>query len=346
MAGSEDRGPSDDNNEAEWSDFSSNSSTTNTLDSLPFSLRSLDPIFLLNTLISCFPRQSDSSAALSSSDRAPNTSGTNDRILDGVDASLTTYGDPLVWRGSQTEAKYSRALNLLPISRENKLPSWQLKEDGEYASSRTLDFHKFAENFKAQCSDKRWSSDSNGLEQDFTSAKSTGQPSLSCDSDNENDEDDEIFLVFRGKPNSRLSSFDECQAAAGLSELSNGELLDLKQEMAAYVKEYSDVLIEELTLREELEREKEVKNKFISTLLTVQSKIRELQAGQTKGKKGFSTNSGKYLTTVIPYDDFDGGPSTKVLLQLIEIMDALLADSPTVPGLLTEYILKVLCAED
>ena len=79
----------------------------------------------------------------------------------------------------------------------------------------------------------------------------------------------------------------------GLSELSNGELLDLKQEMAAYIKEYSDVLIEELTLREELEREKEVKNKFISTLLTVQSKIRELQSGQTKGKKGFSTNSGK-----------------------------------------------------
>ena len=26
----------------------------------------------------------------------------------------------------------------------------------------------------------------------------------------------------------------------------------------------------------------------------------------------------QYLTTVIPYDDFDGGPSTKVLLQLIE----------------------------
>ncbi|CAH3150159.1 unnamed protein product, partial [Porites lobata] len=334
MAGSEDRGPSDDNSEAEWSDFSSNSSTTNALDSLPFSLRSLDPIFVLNTIISCFPRQSDSSAALSASDRAPNTSGTNDRILDGVDASLTTYGDPLVWRGSQTEAKYSRALNLLLISRENKLPSWQLKEDGEYALSRTFDFHKFAENFKAQSSDKRWSSDSNGLEQDFTSAKSTGQPSLSCDSDSENSEDDEIFLVFRGKPNSRLSR---------LSELSNGELSDLKQEMAAYVKEYSDVLIEELTLREELEREKEVKNKFISTLLTVQSKIRELQAGQTKGKKGFSTNSGKYLTTVIPYDDFDGGPSTKVLLQLIEIMDALLADSPTVPGLLTEYILKGEC---
>lgn len=116
--------------------------------------------------------------------------------------------------------------------------------------------------------------------------------------------------------------------------------------MAAYVKEYSDILVEELTLREELEREKEIKNKFISTLLAVQSKIRESQSGQGKGKKGSSVYSGKYLTTVIPYDDCDGGPSNKVLLQLIEIMEALIADSPIVPGLLTEYILKVLCAED
>ena len=81
----------------------------------------------------------------------------------------------------------------------------------------------------------------------------------------------------------------------GLAELSNGELLDLKQEMAAYVKEYSDVLVEELTLREELEREKEVKNKFISTLLAVQSRIREVQAGQGRGKKGSSANSGKVI---------------------------------------------------
>ena len=80
---------------------------------------------------------------------------------------------------------------------------------------------------------------------------------------------------------------------AGLSELSNGELFDLKQEMAAYVKEYSDVLIEELTLREELEREKEVKNKFISTLLAVQSKIRDFQSGQGRSKKGSSANSAK-----------------------------------------------------
>ena len=86
---------------------------------------------------------------------------------------------------------------------------------------------------------------------------------------------------------------NRCIFFSGLSELSNGELLDLKQEMAAYVKEYSDILVEELTLREELDREKEIKNNFISTLLAVQSKIRESQTGQGKGKKGSSAYSGK-----------------------------------------------------
>ena len=44
-------------------------------------------------------------------------------------------------------------------------------------------------------------------------SKSPDPLSPSTDSDSENE--DEIFLVFRGKPNSRVSSFDECQAASG-----------------------------------------------------------------------------------------------------------------------------------
>ena len=151
MAGSEDRSPPDEN--SEWSDFSSNSSTTNTFDSLSCSLKSLNPVFVFKTLISCFPPQSDpSSAALSLSDKASNSSGTNNRskfswnlnlnvkyrfiavvfsqptnsplcilvhrILDGVDPSLETYGEPLAWRSSQSEVKHSRALNLPPSSCE------------------------------------------------------------------------------------------------------------------------------------------------------------------------------------------------------------------------------------
>lgn len=41
-----------------------------------------------------------------------------DRILDRVDPSLETYGEPLIWRGSHTEVKFSRALNLPSCSCE------------------------------------------------------------------------------------------------------------------------------------------------------------------------------------------------------------------------------------
>ncbi|XP_068730730.1 fasciculation and elongation protein zeta-1-like [Montipora capricornis] len=343
MAGSEDRNPPDEDNE--WTDFSSNSSKSDTFDSLPSGLRSFDPISVITTLIACFPQQSNSTLSDRSLDEESRKSVADNRILDRVDPSLEIYGDPLFWRGSKSEEKYFSALRLSPYDCQNQPLPWKLKEDTLFASTRTFDFHKFAENFRTNPTSQQWNTkNSNGLAGDVVLSKSPDPLSHSTDSDSENE--DEIFLVFRGKPNSRVSSFDECQAASGLAELSNGELFDLKQEMAAYVKEYSDVLVEELTMREELEREKEIKNKFISTLLAVQCRIRDLEAGQGKSKKGSSANSAKYLTTKIPYDDFDGGPSTKVLLQLIEIMEALIADSPIVPGLLTEYILKVLCAED
>ena len=101
---------------------------------------------------------------------------------------------------------------------QNRLPSWQCNKDTEFVSTRTFDFHKFAENFSANSSTQRWSSDFNELPEDFVLSKSPDPLSHTADSDSENE--DEIFLVFRGKPNSRLSSFDECQAAAGKEEIS------------------------------------------------------------------------------------------------------------------------------
>lgn len=68
MAGSEDGSPSDEN--SEWSDFSGNTSTANTFDNVPFGLRSLDPVGVINTLITCFPLPSDSTSA-GASDGAP-----------------------------------------------------------------------------------------------------------------------------------------------------------------------------------------------------------------------------------------------------------------------------------
>lgn len=68
MAGNEDGNPSYE--DSEWSDFSGNSAKTNSFEDVPFGLRSLDPVGVINTLIACFPWQSDSTSA-GISDRAP-----------------------------------------------------------------------------------------------------------------------------------------------------------------------------------------------------------------------------------------------------------------------------------
>lgn len=56
-------------------------------------------------------------------------------------------------------------------------------------------------------------SGSNDLKEDRVLSNQSDRLSNSDDSNSENE--DEIFLVFRGKPNSRQSTFDEGQAAAG-----------------------------------------------------------------------------------------------------------------------------------
>ena len=60
---------------------------------------------------------------------------------------------------------------------------------------------------------------------------------------------------------------------------------------------------------------------------------------------GGSTNipQYKYLTTVIPYQPEKGAPSLHGLQVLVKILKAINEDSPAVPALLTDYILKVLC---
>ncbi|XP_046431238.1 fasciculation and elongation protein zeta-2-like [Neodiprion fabricii] len=47
-----------------------------------------------------------------------------------------------------------------------------------------------------------------------------------------------------------------------------------------------------------------------------------------------------YLTTVIPYHVDSGPPDDQALQVLIKILKAINEDSPTVPTLLTDYILK------
>ncbi|XP_028580075.2 fasciculation and elongation protein zeta-2 isoform X1 [Podarcis muralis] len=166
-----------------------------------------------------------------------------------------------------------------------------------------------------------------------------------------------------------------------VKNLSVTELNDLLEEIETAIKDYSEELVQQLALRDELEFEKEVKNSFISVLIEVQNKQREQKEMAKKKKKlkngspqngkqershmpgtrfsmegisnviqnGFRQtfgNSGgekQYLTTVIPYEKKSGPPSVEDLQTLTKILHAMKEDSEKVPSLLTDYILKVLC---
>ncbi|CAD7087112.1 unnamed protein product [Hermetia illucens] len=132
-----------------------------------------------------------------------------------------------------------------------------------------------------------------------------------------------------------------------LQSLTISQLNELYMEMEILIREFSETLISELALRDELEYEKELKNTFISLLLAVQNKRRqyhvEKKRGKSQGKQGTNGMDPKYLTTVIPYNLDNGSPDNQALQVLIKILKAINEDSPTVPTLLTDYILKILC---
>lgn len=133
-----------------------------------------------------------------------------------------------------------------------------------------------------------------------------------------------------------------------LKDLSLSQLNELFLELEVLIREFSETLITELALRDELEYEKELKNTFISLLLAVQNKRRQYHVERKRSSKSNSvkTPSGldpKYLTTVIPYHIDNGTPDNQTLQVLIKILKAINEDSPTVPTLLTDYILKVIC---
>ena len=87
-----------------------------------------------------------------------------------------------------------------------------------------------------------------------------------------------------------------------LEELNVGELTQILSDIEVLVRELSEELVTDLGLRDELEFEKELKNNFISLLLSIQSKRRQQNvdggnSGTTRRKKG--EREMKYLTTVI-----------------------------------------------
>ncbi|XP_074540384.1 fasciculation and elongation protein zeta-2 isoform X2 [Halichoeres trimaculatus] len=162
--------------------------------------------------------------------------------------------------------------------------------------------------------------------------------------------------------------------------LSVAELNERLEETETNIRRFSEELVQQLALRDELDFEKEVKNSFISALIDVQNRQkehRELLKKKKKLKGGAGTSQSQvektagsrfsmeglssviqnsfrqtfgsgcsekqYLTTVIPYEKKGHPPSLEDLQILTKILHAMRDDSDKVPSLLTDYILKVLC---
>lgn len=153
------------------------------------------------------------------------------------------------------------------------------------------------------------------------------------------------------------TSEDDSGRVSALKQMTLTELSDEIAHLEMTVQAYSENLLNQLNLREELLYGKEVRNTFISKTLEVQYKQEMFQQGKksTEGQfkvrrlpRSFSlTNAssaapGRYLTTVIPSGD-GKAPSLEGLQVLIKLLDAIKEDSDEVPSLITNYILKYLC---
>ncbi|KAM4580289.1 fasciculation and elongation protein zeta-2 isoform 3-T4 [Odontesthes bonariensis] len=163
----------------------------------------------------------------------------------------------------------------------------------------------------------------------------------------------------RNPPQSDLStlSLDVQRCSPGFEErvraLSVAELTQRLEEAETNIGRFSEELVQQLAVRDELEFEKEVKNSFISALIDVQNRQKEHRESLRKKKKlkgGGGTSQGltektpaSYLTTVIPYEKKGHPPSVEDLQILTKILQAMREDSDKVPSLLTDYILNVFC---
>ncbi|CAI5451706.1 unnamed protein product [Caenorhabditis angaria] len=128
-----------------------------------------------------------------------------------------------------------------------------------------------------------------------------------------------------------------------LQELSYSKLVQLGAEMEQLIGVYNESLVEELAHRDELDYEKEMKNTFISLLLAIQNK-RRIFNNERKRKGGRIDNSQlpQYVTATIPFNEKQPIDNA-MIASLNKVLKAIHDDIPTVPTLLTDYILTFVC---
>lgn len=108
-----------------------------------------------------------------------------------------------------------------------------------------------------------------------------------------------------------------------LKQLSLSQLNEAYLEVEVLIQEFSETLISELALRDELEYEKELKNSFIDLLVSVQNRRRQYHAERKRSSRNGNNPrnnmvESKYLTTVIPYHKDSGPPNNQGLQVLIK----------------------------
>lgn len=237
---------------------------------------------------------------------------------------------PIDWSKTYTRAKHLPTLNLCDPRPTVELESYGAEDDIVAAD---LDMHQLILNSEHPKSDP---------------IKSAEEVLQEIDDiiDDEDDVDEHPGRDPPGflAPHSIRSSTFIGQALQGrkLEELGVQELSQILSDVETLVRHLSEELVQDLGIRDELEFEKELKNNFISLLLSIQSKRRQHNIDGPQ-KKRKDRRDQKYLTTVIPYNAERGCPPLPTLQVLVKILKSINEDSPAVPALLTDYILKVLC---
>ncbi|XP_071634627.1 fasciculation and elongation protein zeta-2 isoform X1 [Temnothorax longispinosus] len=264
-----------------------------------------------------------------------------------------TFGNilPIDWSKSYARKMHMPALNLNEAPASTERPELEDLSSEDEAVATDLDMHALILSS---------STDTHSPEEPLKTAEEVlreiddimqESPSMERSPDSEgslldSDEALERSREVLGSPLHEKNVFLE------LKQLSSSQLTELFGEMESLVAALSETLIAELALRDELEYEKELKNQFISLLLAVQNRRRQHHVTKKRGQMQNGTSplpqhrslqEPKYLTTVIPYHTDSGPLDNQALQVLIKILKAISEDSPTVPTLLTDYILKVLC---
>ncbi|XP_075059817.1 fasciculation and elongation protein zeta-2 isoform X2 [Mixophyes fleayi] len=260
-------------------------------------------------------------------------------------ALTDNYGNvmPVDWKSSHTRALHLPTLNLLEKAVNDNL-NLDLSDDEELREQ--LDMHSII----VSCINEE---PLFTAEQVIEEIEEMMQESPDPEEDDTPSQSDRLSMLSQEVQTLKKSSTNNSYEDR-VKQMSVTELNDLLEEIEMAIKDYSEELVQQLALRDELEFEKEVKNSFISVLIEVQNKQKEHKENVKKKKKlkSSSTQNGKpershlpgtYLTTVIPYEKKNVPPSVEDLQILTKILHAMKDDSEKVPTLLTDYILKVLC---